>query len=633
MNGVLVFLIVAALLLCVTVLFAVAALMKSSKNSAALAQILTNPAGADIAGAQKLVEKMSEKHMAATVALVSKLSRAIEFQTTRAEQIAENLAKDNRGLVQTANLAAEKLSAITQVLDARLANFHKVVGSDEWARLSKNSMEFSKNISELFSSADNLSIEISDRVNNLRNCFDDWTEDAKRLNSVLSVGLESNTAQMNSFNIEGEAFASKIQALMTDTGEKFGKIRIESAGIEETLKNNEKLVDAHMDKIANYTRQSKMLLDQQLGGLTNTASAVGSQIRLAESSIDKQQQILEKSVQTLMEHATDTEGYVKGISMQITTLTGRLQSEVKEMIGGMLENLKQISDNANAALEGTARAEAAFADSVSGMSGGIKDTLEELDGMNAKMSAQAGGMIEMTREVAAQLAPLTELMSGYNRVLPELGKNSDEIAAKLKSLNQTTAESMVGMTNSSMKLEKLTEQSRQMMIELLSDYSAALAKMEKLSGGMESARAGTAAPNSPLAGESRSAKREAVGGRTSDFMASAHGMMEKLNEISVDLVSATNAEVPDQIWDRYRAGDKAVFAKWFAKMVSAADKREFQNLFKTDAAFRGNATQFLRGFHKMLLDASHDENKDAITATLLKTDIGRIYMAMKELIS
>ncbi|MDR0449336.1 MAG: hypothetical protein LBG89_02655 [Rickettsiales bacterium] len=620
MNDISILAMVAAGFFGLVMLLAVRAVARSARAANALSEILMHPARAKMSDAKLVLDKLSEKYLESVSSLIARLSETLSLQTRRADEIYANLTKDNAALVGAANGAADRLSGITRILDARLANFHKVVNSETWNNLAKTSNEFGAEMKGLFQLADHLSMEVSDRVDKIRGSFEDWTEDSKRLNASLSAGLESNTAQMNSFNIECEG----LKSLMDAAAEKFGKVRGESEGLEETLRRNEKLVDAHLDKVAGFTRQSKMLLDQQLGGLTNTASAVGSQIRLAESSIDKQQQILEKSVQTLMEHATDTEGYVKGISTQITTLTGRLQSEVKEMIEGMLESLGRVSDNANAALADTGRAEIAFKENVAAMTAGIKDAIAQLGAMNARMMSEGGGMMEMSKDVAARLQPLAELIAGYHNVLPELGKNSEEITGKLRNLSQATNESIVGMANSSLKLEKLTEQSRQMMMELLSDYSDALGKMEKLSHGMTIARA------APVSSD-RQPRRSPQG--EDGFMAGAHTMMEKLNEISVDLVQAANAEIPEQIWDRYRAGDKAVFAKWFAKMVSGADKQKFQALFKSDAAFRGNATHFMRGFHKMLLDAAQDDNKDAITATLLKTDIGRIYLAMKELIS
>jgi hypothetical protein len=52
-------------------------------------------------------------------------------------------------------------------------------------------------------------------------------------------------------------------------------------------------------------------------------------------------------------------------------------------------------------------------------------------------------------------------------------------------------------------------------------------------------------------------------------------------------------------------------------------------IFKSDAVFRSQATQFVRGFSKMLAGAEHTDNVEMLTATLLKTDLGQMYIVLK----
>ena len=97
----------------------------------------------------------------------------------------------------------------------------------------------------------------------------------------------------------------------------------------------------------------------------------------------------------------------------------------------------------------------------------------------------------------------------------------------------------------------------------------------------------------------------------------------------MDLTRAIGADIPDSIWSKYHGGDKTIFSKWFAKMLNAADKRRVKDLFKADAVFRSQATQFVRSFAKMLAGAEYTDNKDMLSATLLKTDLGQMYMVLK----
>ncbi|MDR2685347.1 MAG: hypothetical protein LBB23_01075 [Rickettsiales bacterium] len=640
MNPMFILVSVVAVILCATLIFAIFAMVRSSKTSRNLARILAEPSLVKMDELRNLVSGLTSSHLAAMSTAVNKMSQAIELQTTRAQQIGDTLDRENVRLVQTANAAAERLTGITTLLDARLTQFYKVVNSDQWKNLAESSHEFNENVGNLMSRAEELSIDISDRVSGVRQVVAEWSDETAKLSSALSANLEGNTVQMNSFAVESDAASKRLSALLDDTAEKFARVKSESSGLEELLGRNANLVDAHLEKISSVARESKHILDQQLGAIINTASAAGSQVRLTESSIDKQQQILERSVQTLMEHTSDAEGMVKGLSAQITGLTGRLQNEVREMIADMLGGLQKVSDQANGTLAETGNATTKFSENVSAMSQGIAGAFTDLEIMGGKIAQQSAGMIDMAQELVARLNPLQDTIAKYTGLLPKITEGSVAVSdklsqdieafdAKLKSLSTAAEESILGVANSSLKLEKLTEQSRQMMMELLTDYSKALSKMESLSGGMEGARASISQPSNNqslpgLTGQSRP--------NETPFMSRAGAILEKLNEISVDLVRAANTPVPDQVWDRYNEGDKGVFAKWFAKIVKGADTKKLQILWRSDAAFRGSATQFMRGFHKMLLDAATDPNKDAIQQTLLKTDVGQLYLALRELV-
>jgi hypothetical protein len=52
-------------------------------------------------------------------------------------------------------------------------------------------------------------------------------------------------------------------------------------------------------------------------------------------------------------------------------------------------------------------------------------------------------------------------------------------------------------------------------------------------------------------------------------------------------------------------------------------------MFAGDAVFRSQATQFVHGFARMLAGAERSDNRDMVVATLMKTDLGIMYQALK----
>ena len=162
------------------------------------------------------------------------------------------------------------------------------------------------------------------------------------------------------------------------------------------------------------------------------------------------------------------------------------------------------------------------------------------------------------------------------------------------------------------------------MIDLMSDYAKAVNTMQTLNKQMMVARA--TAPMDAI----KSAPSEGFGLISSkDFMAQSEKMMEKLHELSMDLTRASGAEIPDVIWKKYHSGETNVFSRWLVKMLGATNKKDLREMMKADAVFRSQAMQFVRSFDKILNAAKQADDSDNLSATLIKTDLGHIYITLK----
>ena len=192
-------------------------------------------------------------------------------------------------------------------------------------------------------------------------------------------------------------------------------------------------------------------------------------------------------------------------------------------------------------------------------------------------------------------------------------------------MNSTVAESTESVANSAVKLEDLADKSRQQMIDLMADYAKAVNTMQTLNKQMMVARATapmdaiSTAPTAPVYGNISN----------QDFLKQSERMFEKMHEQTIDLTRATGVEIPDVVWKKYHAGDKTIFSKWLAKIMSAADKKQIREMLKNDTVFRSQSAQFVRSFDKILTATKQADNSDKLAATLLKTDLGKIYIALK----
>jgi hypothetical protein len=482
---------------------------------------------------------------------------------------------------------------------------------------------------------DSTSQSTMDKAAQIQTQIDSWIEKEHELSSLLQQEFTKNADQLSNISAETETTQNKLSELAQSVVNGFADVKTAAVNYEDLMVRNDRLLDGYLEKLDLFTKQSKKQLTGQMNTLTSTANVVAGQVRLAETSIDKQNKKLTDAVDVLMRSATSTEESVRGISSELAALTNRFDNEIKEFATGVVSELKTVSGVANATLENTRSAAGAFSESVKAMATGVRETLIEMNTAHTQLSGQSANLIKMSSETTAQLQPLSALIEKYYSALPDLSRGSTETSERLEKivngLNEklnlmktTVAESTDAISDSAIKLEDLAGTSRQQMIDLMSDYAKAVNTMQTLNKQMMVARA--TAPMEAM----KASPSERFGLISSkDFMEQSTKMMDKLHELSMELTRASGGEIPDVVWKKYHSGEADVFSRWFAKLLGAINKKGLRDMMKNDAVFRSQATQFVRSFDNILNTAKQADDAHKISANLIKTDLGRIYVALK----
>jgi methyl-accepting chemotaxis protein len=611
---------------------------KSQRVTGSLLLLLTRPERAKVQDAARVLQVILAGEIEKIESNFKSMSDTLSAQVARAEDLRKELGEHNGQLVGTADEAARKILVMNQRLENMLGGFTKIVESHEWSELDSAADKFQNRINDLLNKVDSTAQDTIERTRGLQGHIDGWIESGKKMTAQLQTDMENNTSHMNSMVVESDAMREKLEALAKSVAEGFDGIKSGAGTYESTISENDRLLSAQIEKLEEWTNQSKQTLSAQINGLTNTANSVGAQIRLAEASIEKQEQKLKDTVSILSESAQNTEESVRNIVGEVSVLVGKFDTDIKDFAIGVVNELNTVQGVANTTLNETKTAAGAFASSVRTMAEGVRETLIEMNNAHTQLTGQSAELVKVSADTTAQLHPLSELIEKYYASLPDLSKSSadlseqlsGEIASldeKIRGLNDAMGQSIVGIADSTLKLDHLAGDSRQQMIDLMSDYAKAVDTMKTLTNQMAEARA--AAPMKAMNASVADAGKIESRITAQDFIASAGGLIERLHELSVDLTRSVGAEIPNAVWAKYHNGDKTIFSKWFAKMLNAADKRKVKELFRQDAVFRSQATQFVRGFAKMMAGAEQTDNREIITATLLKTDLGQMYMALR----
>ena len=608
---------------------------KSQKVMESLLTIITKPERAKIADATRVLNVILADEIAKIESSFQTMRDTLNSQIEYAKELKNALTEQNNQLINLADDATKKLATMSGRLDNTVAGLGEIVTSQSWNDVENSTDKFSNTVNELLCKIDTTSQETTDKISQIQSQIDSWVETGKALSEHLQNEFNSNADQMKTMTGESDTLQNKLEQLAKSTADGFDNVKTSAANYEDIMVRNDKLLKGYLDKLDTFGKQSKKQLTSQMNTLTNTANVVAGQVRLTESSIDTQIKKLTAAVETLMSSAATTENSVRGVSTELATLTNRFDGEIKEFATGVVSELKTVSGVANVTLENTKTAANAFSDSVKTMATGVRETLIEMNTAHTQLSGQSANLIKMSNDTTAQLQPLSALIEKYYSALPDLSRGSVQASETLEkivtSLNEklnlmktTVAESTDAISNSAVKLEDLAGASRQQMIDLMSDYAKAVNTMQTLNKQMMVARA--SAPMDAI----KSTPSETFGHVSSqDFLAQSEKMFEKLHEQSMDLTRTAGAEIPDVVWKKYHSGDKTIFSKWLAKMLNAADKKRIREMMKGDAVFRSQASQFVRGFDKILNSAKQTDNADKVSATLIKTELGQIYIALK----
>lgn len=608
---------------------------RSQRVMESLLQLMTQPDRARVADASRVLQTILADEIAKIESSFQTMRDTLNAQIASANELKQELTVQNEKLVTTADDATKKVALMSQRLDNTVLGLHNIVSSGGWTDVQNITDNFSTTVNTLLTQIDTTSTATAEQIATIQSQIDGWVATSETLGQNLKDAYNANDEQMKNLSQQSETLQQQLQTLAQSVTDGFNGVKTAAADYETVMTNNDKLLNNHLTKMDTFSKQSKKQLTSQMNSLTNTSNAVGGQVRLAEASIEKQTNKLTAAVETLMDSAARTETSVRGISNELATLTNRFNGEIKEFAIAVVSELKTVSGVANTTLENTKTSANAFSESVKAMATGVRETLIEMNTAHTQLSGQSANLIKMSAETTAQLQPLSELIERYYSALPDLSQGSVEAGEKLQqivaSLNEkiglmksTVAESTDTISASAIKLEDLAGQSRQQMIDLMSDYAKAVNTMQTLNKQMMVARA-----TAPM--DAMGVAPAPTYGRVSatDFLKQAERAFENMHDLSLDLTRATGAEIPDVVWKKYHAGDKAIFSKWLAKMMNAADKKQVREMLKNDTVFRRQATQFIRAFDKIMSGAHNVDNPDTVSATLLKTDLGQIYAVLK----
>lgn len=611
---------------------------KSQKVMESLLTILTKPERVKVQDATRVLQTTLKDEISKIHENFKNMQETLNIQVIKSESLKNILQEKNSEIISVAEEAVKKVSVMTTRLENTILGLTNIVNSADWIALSNSSDRFIENINDILDRTDSASENLSKKTEALISSVDTLSSVNKDLDKQLQENINKNIERLDNLKTLSEGTNESISKLSTSLEKNFENTKMSSLEYEKILINNNDYANTYLDRIQSFTKESQKLLTSQLNTLTTTSNAVGAQIRLAEVSIEKSNEKINYSSDMFIKVASNTEDLVKNISKELTVLTNTFNGNVKEFSNSVSMELKTVAGEANITLENTKVAATTFSGTVKTMANGVREVLTEMNTAYNQLSNQSNNLIKVSNDTLEKLKPLSEIIESYYNALPNLSSGSVEMTNKLeeviKSMNteintlkETVSDSVSQISNSTSELSLLSGKSRQQMIDLMADYTKAVDSMQSLNKQMMIAKA--TAPMEAIKAPT-AIKYPRISSQ--DFMNQSEKQLSNLHDQIFEITNIIGATLPDNLLTKYHAGDKTVFSKWFAKMITVADKKQIKNLLKNDTVFRSLAIKYVHSFARLISSAEISDNKEMIVSTLLKSDLGQIYNALKEFI-
>lgn len=92
-----------------------------------------------------------------------------------------------------------------------------------------------------------------------------------------------------------------------------------------------------------------------------------------------------------------------------------------------------------------------------------------------------------------------------------------------------------------------------------------------------------------------------------------------------DISALVNEQMLNEIWDRYRRGERNVFSRRIYTIDGQQSFEEIRRRYRQDQAFRDSTDRYIEGFESLLGEVGRDDPTGASTTSVLVSDEGKIY--------
>ena len=419
------------------------------------------------------------------------------------------------------------------------------------------------------------------------------------LDDALAEREEAQLERARRLSEEGERIAEKVSELNTLFDEVAARSNAAGATIGSGLENvsgklaqNNAMLEETGETLVELTEASIRLLEIIQSGAKQSREDLPRAIAQASSALTEVEEravMLQDSVEKAGQHGRDLSGYIIETKAKL--------EETADSVDDLFARLSERSD------VGLGR-------------------IESLRGALGELSMESEKLTEHTQEslrsaiIALDEAARSAFATLENGSKEHVGKLAEEIGAETgealeRSLKAHSAEA-IG------RLEQAAAHAAGVGREAAIQLRDQLAMVNELAGNLEQ-----------RVNRARELAEERV---DNDFARRMALITDSLNSNAIDISKALSEDVTDTSWASYLKGDRGIFTRRAVRLIDNTEAREIVELYENDDRFREHVSRYIHEFEAMLRSVLSTRDGNALSVTLLGSDMGKLYVALAQAI-
>jgi len=626
------------------------------------AEKLTNAAeqlGIALADSDERAKKLEEVSNAATTNL-DQLRKHLPVVTSAAKDVTNQIGSaGNSAQVQVKSL----ISALNKMNEAGVVARESVDGLEDDAvraanhitdSIGKSSQQFSENIAAAEKSGANISSQFEKIAHDSSASLE---QTAQKLSDILGTSNDSLTEKLSAITAAFEDSTHNAQTAVSKTSAELGalldsssdRLTSQLADMGSAVENVRDTVETQDTRVEGIITRIASLIDEsmaQIEKLDDNASEKTSKLAFAIETLVQSTRDLDESIVDSNASASGLVDRSEKILNDFAEARTQIDEEIPAAIGRMEQSFAGSFDNIENARKATREMDE--------HSDNLLARLTTVDGLIEQQKTALDGLMAISDEqltsYGEQAEALSESLGQTRTLIGQMAEDTDgRLMASLTNLRDTTEETAARSKQLieeelSSVADRLSTQNKEMLSNAVDGQLAVLnehmqgAVMQQISlsqdatDKLSSQLAQIEEMTVNLEGRLKD-KHDGFGGLDNEGFARRMAMLtESLNSTAIDVAKILSNEVTDTAWAAYLKGDRGVFTRRAVRLLDSGEARAIATHYDEDPEFAEHVNRYIHDFESMMRVLLSTRDGNAVSVTLLSSDVGKLYVALAQAI-